>query len=495
MALAQHTPVLVGVAQVEQRSRNLDGIKEPLDLMLDAMRQAEADAGAGAMLRRASAIRVIRGVWPYGNPAAALAETLGCNRAETALTPFGGNYVQTVLNRSALDIQAGRHDIVVLTGAEWGHSMARARKERRRLPLRDAPGAPDLMIGDDRPLSHEAEQALGLVQPIQIYPLFENALRYAHGESVADHLQRIAGLWARFSEVAANNPHAWIRTPYPAAVIARPSAENRPVSFPYPKLMNSNNSVDQAAALILCSAATATRLGIPQQRWIYPWAGTDAHDHYHVSHRDDLYSSPAIRIAGRRCLELAGVELGDLDFVDLYSCFPSAVQIAALELGMDLQRPLTVTGGLTFAGGPLNNYVMHAIARMAELLRAAPDARGLITANGGFLTKHAFGVYSATPPPQPFRHEDLQRQVDGTPARELARDHRGAVTIESYTVLYGADGRPANGFLACRTADGRRAWAVVRDAQVLQAMGDWEQPREFCGRDAVLRENAEAEVR
>src|SRR4029077_19523522 len=118
-------------------------------------------------------------------------------------------------------------------------------------------------------------------------------------------------------------------------------------------------------------------------------AGTDAHDHYFVSNRDDLGGSPGMRIAGRRALELANVDADDLAHVDLYSCFPSAVEISAHELGLGTDRPLTVTGGLSFAGGPWNNYVMHSIATMAERLREAPGARGLVTANGGFITKHA----------------------------------------------------------------------------------------------------------
>ena len=190
--------------------------------------------------------------------------------------------------------------------------------------------------------------------------------------------------------------------------------------------MNSNNNVDQAAALIMCSVAAAKRFGIPEDRWIYPWAGTDAHDHYFVSNRDNLHSSPAIRFAGARCLELAGVTAKSLDHVDLYSCFPVAVQVAAAELGLDERRPLTVTGGLTFGGGPLNNYVMHSIARMAEVLRGDRNARGLVTANGGYLTKHAFGVYSSQPPTRAFRHEDLQAKVDETPQRDVAMAHRGA---------------------------------------------------------------------
>ena len=172
------------------------------------------------------------------------------------------------------------------------------------------------------------------------------------------------------------------------------------MSFPYPKLMNSNNSVDQAAALILCSESRATALGIPREKWIYPWSGSDAHDHYFVSNRDNLYSSPGNSHRRSKGARTGTTRSAAIDLLDVYSCFPVAVQVAAREIGLDQSRPLTITGGLTFAGGPLNNYVMHSIATMAELLRATPAKRGLITANGGYLTKHAFGVYSGEKPGQ-----------------------------------------------------------------------------------------------
>ena len=166
------------------------------------------------------------------------------------------------------------------------------------------------------------------------------------------------------------------------------------VGFPYTKAMNSNWDLDQAAALILCSVAAAESLGIARDRWVFPWSGTDAHDTELFSERQDLHSSPAIRVAGRVALELAGRNVDDVAHVDLYSCFPSAVQIAAAELGLDEARPLTVTGGLPFAGGPLNNYVMHSIATMVDVARQHPGELCLCSANGGFVTKHAIGLYT-----------------------------------------------------------------------------------------------------
>ena len=152
--------------------------------------------------------------------------------------------------------------------------------------------------------------------------------------------------------------------------------------------------------------------------------------------------------------------------IDLYSCFPSAVQVAANELGLptgDPSRPLTVTGGLTFAGGPWNNYVTHSIATMAERLVAEPGQRGLITANGGYLTKHSFGVYGTEPPTHEFRWEDVQSDVNSEPTREAVIEWSGVGTVESWTTPFDRSGSPEKAFLAVRTPDDARALAVVHD--------------------------------
>ncbi len=482
---ARTAPVLVGVSQLVQRNADpVAGIgKEPLELMIDAVREAAVDAGAPALLARADSVRVTRGMWSYENPAKAVAEAIGSPGAETGVTMWGGDAVQSVLTESALEIQAGRLEVVILTGAECGRTQAKARRADIDLDWRKAPGTPDRTFGEELKMRTRAEAVRGVSQPIQMYPIFENAVRHARGETLDGHMHRVSALWAGFSRVAAGNPHAWMREPVTAEAIRTPTDFNRPVSFPYPKLMNSNSNVDQAAALILCSASVAKRLGIPETKWIYPWASTAAHDTYAVSNRDNLYSSPGIRIAGGRCLEMAGVGVAEVDHVDLYSCFPSAVQVAAAELDLGEQRPLTVTGGLTFGGGPLNNYVMHAIARMAEVVRERPGDLGLVSSNGGFITKHAFGIYSTAPPAAPFRHEVPQDLVDATPTREAAPTFDGPVEVESYTVMYGPDG-PVQALAACLLEDGRRAWGNTDDPDVMRAMVS----EEFCGRPARLRE-------
>ena len=253
----------------------------------------------------------------------------------------------------------------------------------------------------------------------------------------------------------------------PAEQIWQAGPSNRMISWPYPKLMNSNNMVDQAAVLVLTSAEKAAYLQIPKDQSVSPYSGTDSHDTYAIGERAEFYTSPAIRIGGRRALELAGVGIDDVGLVDLYSCFPSAVQVAANELRLpigDAERPLTVTGGLTFAGGPWNNYVTHSIATMAERLAAHPGQLGLITANGGYLTKHSFGVYGAEPPPHEFRWEDAQSEVDREPTRTAVVEWAGVGTVETWTTPFSREGSPEKAFLAVRTPDDSRVLAVIIDA-------------------------------
>ena len=463
MPLDPRTPVLIAVGQVNQREESPQ--TEPVDLMAEAAREA-ADP---RVLQAVDSIRVVNLLsWRYRDPGLLVAQRVGAPEARTQYTGIGGNTPQSLLNQTCLDIQRGSADVVLLTGGEtWRTRMRlRARGIRPEWTRQDdsipaPPGA-----GEDVPMSGPGEERIGLDRPSFVYPIFEQALRISLGESIEEHRQRTAALWAGFSAVAAANPHAWVREQLSADQISRAAPDNRMISWPYPKLMNSNNMVDQAAALVLCSAEKAEHLQIPKDQWVFPHAGTDAHDTYLVGERDELDRSPAIRIAGERVMELAGTGIDDLDHVDLYSCFPSAVQVAARELGFradDARRPLTVTGGLTFAGGPWNNYVMHSIATMAEVLRHSPGSTGLISANGGYLTKHSFGVYTTTPPAVPFRWEDVQSQVDREPTRRTLTQWEGTGSVEAWTVPYDRDGAPEKAFLAVRTPDGARTWAVIDD--------------------------------
>ncbi|HZT65891.1 MAG TPA: acetyl-CoA acetyltransferase [Acidimicrobiales bacterium] len=491
MSVDPRSPVLVGAGQFVQRPENLEEALEPVAMMAEAVAAAAADSGAEAIAGRSDLVAVVKGAWRYADPGRLIAERFGASEARTAITGDGGNTPQSVINRLAARIAAGQLDVAVLVGAEgiWSRRRMRAAGVERAVTQQPADARPDEVIGSEIPMSSENERARGFELPVHFYPTFESAVRHDRGETIEEHRVRISQLWARFNAVAVANPYAWYRKPMTAEEIRTPSPDNRMVGFPYTKAMNSNWDLDQAAAVILCSAGAAEAAGVPRDRWVFLHAGADAHDTLLVSNRWSLGRSPAIRAAGGRVLELAGVGADDLAHVDLYSCFPSAVQVAAAEIGLAEDRQLTVTGGLTFAGGPLNNYVTHSVATMAGVLRSDPGSVGLVTANGGYLTKHAMGVYSTEPPPAGYRWDDVQPQVDAEPTRESVDEHEGAVEIEAYTVMHGREG-PEKALVACLLPDGRRAWGNTTDADTMVAMTK----DEFIGRPAQLAASGEVRV-
>ena len=490
MSITENTPVLVGIGQVLNRISDLAEAIEPIELMLEACRRAEADAECQPFLQDVQSVRVVRGMWPYKNPANFIGKQLGASAFETVGTLIGGNQNQAVINDTALEIQSGKLDIALITGAENGNSSTKARKSGVKLSYQEAPGSYDRVIGaSQQPEHHPYEVAKGIQRAIQVYPMYDNAIRYANGESLKQHIERVSTLWSRFNDVGLRNPNAWVQSKMSAEEIRTPSAINRPISFPYTKFMNANMSVNMGAALIMVSTRKAKQLGVPESKWVFPVAGVKGYDHFSASVREEFHTSPGIRKVGQRLLELSDTAADELDFVDLYSCFPSAVQVAAKEYGLSEERDLTVTGGLTFGGGPLNNYVMHSIARTVELLRETSNGVGLVTANGGNIYKHVHGTYSKNPPSGPFTVDDVQEEIDALPSRQCLKDFTGDASVESYTVMYdGFD--PAIGHVALRTTQDHRAWVNIQDPEVLKAMTR----EEFCGRNLRVKPDQSIQV-
>ena len=475
LPLDPRIPVLVGQAQVLQHEEVIGAARGPIELMSDAVRGAFADAGC-VTPTTVDAIHVLRTLsTKVHNPAAAVSRATGIEAHIHGYTSHGGNLPQALVNLASLEIQAGRADCIVLTGGECSRTRRRARaagvtpawSTDDTISALDPQPAP---IGGNLEMLHPLEIERNIVLPIEIYPMFETALRHESGMTVAQHRAHVGELWSRFSAVSADNPNAWIRDRFSAEQITTAAPENRMVGYPYTKLMNSNNDVDMAAALIVCSASWADSMGIARDRWVFPIAGTDAHEHNFVSHRWSFTDTPAIRLGAKRLLELTKWSVEDIDVIDLYSCFPSAVQLGARSIGLSLNDRLTCTGGLSFAGGPFNNYVMHAIATTIVKLREKPQSKGFVWANGGYATKHSFGAYQSSPPTHPFLHDSPQREIDSLPKRHAASatDVAGDVVMESYSVMHDRNGSPSRLAASVLTSDGTRAWGISTDVAMMR---------------------------
>jgi acetyl-CoA C-acetyltransferase len=476
--LDARTPILVGAGQLMQRCEDPADGEEPLELIAQAMQRAADDAGAPTLLERADSIRITQGLWDYTNPAGLLGERFGARGAQTALGPISGSTVQLMINDAALAIRRGDLDVVFVAGGEAEHTKRRRKRAGLDAGWTEQPdGKPDLGFEADKPMMTQEEVALRIARPVAAFSLFENAIRYARGETLDAHRERVSELWSGISAVAANNPYAWIREPRSAQAIRTATADNRMISWPYTKSMCSNMVVDQAASVVLCSVGTARSLGIAPDRWIFPVAATDATYSPFMSNRMDFHTCPAMGVAGRRALELAQIGIEDIDHLDLYSCFPAAVQMAMSELEVPADRTLSVTGGLGFAGGPFNSYVLHSTATMMEKLRAEPGRRGLVTSLGGLFSKHAFGIYASAPPERDFAHDNVDAELQRAPEREVGPAREGRAEVETYVIQY-LKGEATDVVAAVLDADGRRSW-VRSEEPGLVAFGS---QNELCGR-------------
>lgn len=466
-------PVIIGVSQITDTTTSADLARSPLQLMVDAVKMAATDAGPAAHLLGAiDSLAVIRSFSdtvpafrsPFGrleNPPWSVARRLGVSPNDQVYAPQGGDTPQTLTVRACERIANGESEVAIIVGAEALRTQLAAR--RASLPLdwhEDAPELPNELGGPSQ-LYTEQEIAHGMRSAIAMYALFEQPLRGVRKQTVEERRRSLGEMFEPFARVAADNPYATRRDGYHAAQISAVTVDNPVIGFPYTKLMTANVYVDQAAAIMICSEAKADELGIARDKRVYLHGSGEAYDQWFVTERASFDSSPAIRRVAADTFGSAGIDVTKVSHFDIYSCFGSAIQVACRELGISAtdSRGLTVTGGLPFFGGPGNNYVTHAIAEMVSRLRAAPGTYGLVTANGGLLTKHAAGLYSTAPLTRPWSKPDAaaaQREIDAIPLVPVKKEAIGEAVIETYTVVHGKHGAE-NGIIVGRlTTDNSR---------------------------------------
>lgn len=494
------TPVLVGCGDVSDLSTPIEAARSPFDLIAEAGRRALHDSGVPKLAETIDTVAMLRlfsdtshrfrtRLGTSSNPPKSIARRIGISADRHIYSWNGGNMPQYLVNVLAEAIARGEVRAAMICGGEALRTQHGV--ERAGLPAdwsEDPGGEPELM-GNPRRGWSDCEDRHNMRAAITFYPLIENAIRGARGRSVAGHMQAMGQLFSRFAEAAAINPLATRREGYSAERLTTVDDQNRWIGFPYPRLMNANAFIDQAAAVIMTSVDEARRLGVPEANWVYLHGCADADDHWYVSERSSLHSSPAIRRGAGRALEMAGVSLDDMRFFDLYSCFPAVVEIACAELGLaeDDPRGLTVTGGLPYFGGPGNNYVTHSISEMMRRLRGAPGSLGLVTANGNYVTKHSFGVYSTRPFSGPWRREppsSLQCELDALPKAFLVENATGPAIVETYTVMHGKSGPEFSVVIGRLRESGHRF--LANTPPQLAVLEDLQQ-REILGRPGAVQ--------
>lgn len=470
------TPVLVGVGTC------LDDA-EAVELMVRASLAAGADTGGGASLLRAiDRVAVPRGTWSYTDPGRIVVERVGATRAKTHLVDLGIPQ-QTPINQALASILSGEIEVALVVGAE---AKARAARSAGRTSKADATniaaigsrssevpeetdqqGAkPDVHQMPEGELVSQVEIEAGLLAPVQQYALIESALRAHERRTVEENRRDVGALWARMCEVARSNREAAFPENLTATDLAGDRA-GRPLAFPYRKWHASQWTVDQGAALLLCSAAAAERHGVPRDRWLFPLVALESSYSLPLTRRRDIHRWPAMAVLGAAAERHLGRPLGTVDHVELYSCFPVAVRVQQRELRLPLDGTPTVTGGMAFGGGPFNNFVLQSTVAMARRLRVDAGT-GLVTTVSGFLTKPGLAVWSSTPGVHPPLVADLASDAEAATAAvvDVRPTYDGAGRVVALTVTF-AGNEPAEMIAVLESDEDVRFIARSRDAALV----------------------------
>jgi acetyl-CoA C-acetyltransferase len=444
---------------------------EPVtELMTTAALRAGQDAGAPALLAAVDRILLPQGTWALTDPARTIAERIGAVDARTYRYEIGVSQ-QELINDALGAIGRGEAEVVLVVGGE-----ARAWARQGGLEVDEVTSPPDVTVTRQPDFVAPIENEAGMVvPPVQQYALIENALAAHEHLGLSALRDDVAQLWARFNQVAQGNPDAAFPTPRSSTEIASPGPKNRPLAYPYNVWHASQWTVDQAAALLFCSAGRAAEAGVPRDRWVFPHVALHVSEAVTLTARPHLHTWPAMTALGRAATERLGGPLTDLALAEVYSCFPAAVRVQQRALGLGLDGTPTVTGGMAFAGGPFNNFVLSAMTAVVPLLRQQPSESGLVTTVSGMLSKPGLAVWSSSPPADgaPLI-ADLADQVRAaTETRPVATPEgsQGTATVVSYTVTYDrADPpQPVRTVIVADLADGYRTAATCEDAAIAHA--------------------------
>ncbi len=458
-------PVLVGVGTASDDA-------EACELMAAATSAALADAGGRGLGAAVDRVAVPQGSWAYPDPARLVADRIGASGATTHLVELGIPQ-QSLVDDALAAVVSGASEVAVVVGGEskrWARDRERSGHPPTETPQ---PGVvPDVLRARPGPLLEPVEEAHRLWDPVQQYAMIDNALRAAEGRTVAEHVAEISDLWARFARVSATNPDAAFGREVDAGWLAAPSPDNRPLAFPYNKWHSTQWTVDQAAALVVCSVGAARRHGVPADRWVFPRVGLESSHAVSVLCRRRIGTWPAMEVLGTTAAAWLGLPVADIGVTEVYSCFPAAVRVQQRALGLPVDGTPTVTGGMAFAGGPFNNFVLQSTAAVVAVLRADPDRLGMVTTVSGLLTKPGLGVWCARPDGRPPLLADLAFEAasvtDVVEAVATLDGYDGGGTVATYTVTYeGMD--PVRVVAVCDTDDGRRCVAISDDPALAAA--------------------------
>jgi acetyl-CoA C-acetyltransferase len=455
-------PVIVGIGEITDRPKDIAAGLEPLALLVEALERAEQDSG-GKLLGEIESLDIVNFLsWRYRDPEKQLSERLGIKPRHAYYGPVGGESPIRYLHEAAQRIARGECSVAAVCGAEAQSTATKAARAGLTLPW--TPFAHDV-VEPKRGAAFQKPMAvkLGVFSPVTVYPLYEAASAAHWGQTPREAMAESGQLWSTYSNVASQNPNAWLKRRFSSDEITTPTPDNRLIAWPYTKLMVANPTVNMGAAILMTSLAKARVAGIAEDRLVYFRGGASAEEPRDYLVRDQFFQSHPQNAVLNAVMDLAGGDGKAFDAIELYSCFPCVPKMARRTLGLGADVQPTVTGGLTFFGAPLNTYMTHAACAMVRKLRGGAKL-GLLYGQGGFVTKHHALVLSREAPQGPLAQDtSVQAEADrhrGT-VPEFVTEASGKGAVESFTVIYGRNGDVDHGVVMLRTSDNARALARV----------------------------------
>lgn len=471
-------PVVIGIGEVADRS---DPGPSTSALVMQAIGRAMADTG-GLTLADVDHLFAVDSLArkdrsrPFD---ACLRKMAGLTprQSESSASP-SGNYPVRFLNDAATTIREGRAEVCLIAGGEAMRAF-----QRRSGPGSGTLSGTEAIRRYRAPGATDLPARYGLLTPVDVYPLYEQATRHAWGLSRDQATRESAAIWAGNATVASANPQAWIRTAPTASGIAAVSTSNPMIAWPYPRMMVANSGVNMAAALVVTSLDRARSLGLSDDRIVHIGHGAAANEPDGHLDRANFHRLPAMETVLEAVFAMNGRRTGDVDHVELYSCFPCIPKMARRLIEWPVDRPLSIYGGLTFGGGPIGNPMTHALAALVRRIRNGSRS-GMVLANGGFATRYHAIVLTRDPGPDATRAlpHDMQHHADARRGAvpPLVGDHVGPARLETYSVAFRA-GRPLNATLVLRTPGGTRTLARAETADLHRLIG-YDDPVGLVGR-------------
>ena len=456
------TPVIVGVGEIVDRPRQITEGLEPLTLLVEALKRAEADSG-GRLLAEIDSLDIVNFLsWRYRDLEQQLSMRLGITPKHAYYGPVGGESPIRYLHEAAQRIARGECSVAAVCGAEAQSSATKAERAGVSLPwtpfARDV-AEPKRGAAFQKPLAVK----LGVFRPVTVYPFYEAATAAHWGQTPREATAESGALWSAYSLAASKNPNAWLKRRFTPEEITTPSPDNRLIAWPYTKLMVANPTVNMGGAVLMTSLAKARAAGIAEDRLVHVRGGASAEEPRDYLERDQFFESHAQNAVLKAVMDLAGDDGRAFDAIELYSCFPCVPKMARRTLGLGPDVRPTVTGGLTFFGAPLNTYMTHAACAMVRKLRGGASL-GLLYGQGGFVTKHHALVLSRQAPERPLAQEtSVQSEADRRRGAvpDFVTEANGKGAVESFTVIYGRNNEVDHGVAMLRTSANARALARV----------------------------------